>query len=72
MLLCCGALGIVGGVMGLIQDSNAKAAYARGDYAEAQRAAETGKRWLNNCMMISLAIYGIMFLFFVISSALKN
>lgn len=51
VLLCCC---LPGGIIGIIYDSQAKSAFARGHYPEAHSAYETGKNWL-----IGSAIAGV-------------
>src|SRR5580658_5298987 len=50
VLLCCC---LPGGIIGLIYGTKAKTEYAKGNYAEARSAYETGKRWLIGSVIAS-------------------
>lgn len=68
-LLCCMPFGIVA----IIKSSNVSSAYARGDYAEAQRNSESAKKWCIWSAVLALvfsAIYCI-YIFLGISSGLS-
>lgn len=56
MLVCCGIPGIIGGVIGIVQDSNCKSAYARGDYDAALAAYNTGKKWMIGCLIATFVL----------------
>jgi type IV pilus assembly protein PilA len=62
MIVLCGLVGIIGGVIGLIKDSNAKSAFGRGDNQAAQKAYRSGKNWLIGTFIFNLAVFPILML----------
>ena len=60
VLLCCC---LPGGIVGLIYGSRANSQFAKGNYAEARSAYETGKNWLIGSAIVS----GIINIIYLIS-----
>ena len=58
VLLCCC---LPGGIIGLVYGTKAKTEYAKGNYAKARSAYQTGKRWLIGSVIVS-AITNIIYI----------
>ena len=64
---CC----LIGGIIGIVYDSNAKTAYARGDYDAAQAAYKTGKMWLIIGAVVG-AIFSVIYIFATVATTMNK
>lgn len=72
MIFLCGIPGIIGGIIALIKDSNAKTAFGRGDFQASQNAFRSGKRWLIGTLIFDLALIPIAVLIAIPTIYLTN